>query len=57
MKTTHHIGTLRKREVIGGILGWPMFLLGSQLLVVLVLLALGRTVGTVEGLAWYNVSC
>lgn len=55
MKTTHHIGTLHKREVIGGILAWPMFLLGSQLLLVLILLALKKTVGSTEALAWYNV--
>lgn len=55
MKTTHHIGTLHKREVLGGILAWPMFLMGSQALVSLALLALGKTVNSIEGLAWYNV--
>lgn len=55
MKQKHHIGALRKREVLGGILGWPMFLLGSQLLLVLVLLIAGKTVGSVEALAWFNV--
>ena len=55
MKTTHHIGTLHKREVIGGSLAWPMFLLGSQLLLLLILLALRKTVDSTEALAWYNV--
>ena len=51
----HNIGTLHKREVIGGILGWPMFLLGSQLLVALILWLFHRKLNSLSGLAWYNL--
>ena len=35
------LGRLRKGEIVGGLLYWPMYLLGSQILAVLLLRALG----------------
>ena len=39
--TQRDLGTLRKGEIIGGLLYWPMYLLGSQVLAVLIAKALG----------------